>query len=51
MRSIVQADLIIMIGVTALALLLMLTQTHLSRREGGILVATYVIYISWLFVR
>ena len=51
MRAVTQADLIIMIGVTALALALMLTHARLKRREGIILVSVYAAYMTWLFVR
>jgi cation:H+ antiporter len=42
-------DLGVMIGVTALALLLMLTRQQLDRSEGALLVGVYVVYMAWLF--
>jgi len=42
-------DLAVMIGVSALALALMLTRTRLHRREGFVLVAVYGLYMAWLF--
>jgi Ca2+/Na+ antiporter len=51
MRAVTQGDLVVMIGVTALALALMLTQARLKRREGIVLVSVYAAYMTWLFVR
>jgi cation:H+ antiporter len=51
MTSITAIDIGTMIGVTALALLMMLTRARLSRIEGAILVATYAVYMVWLFVQ
>jgi cation:H+ antiporter len=39
----------VMIGVTILALTLMLTKRRVERYEGAILVAIYVLYLFWLF--
>ena len=45
------ADLAVMGGVTLLAFPLMLSRKSLSRLEGGILVAGYLGYVVWLFLR
>jgi Ca2+/Na+ antiporter len=51
MESITVIDLGVMIGVTALALVLMLTRAWLARREGIVLVATYAAYMVWLYLQ
>jgi cation:H+ antiporter len=51
MESITVIDLGVMIGVTALALVLMLTRAWLARREGCVLVATYAAYMVWLYLQ
>jgi len=51
MDSITVIDLGVMIGVTALALVLMVTRAWLARREGIVLVATYVAYMVWLYLQ
>jgi cation:H+ antiporter len=51
MRSITAADLGVMIGITALALALMLTRAQVERREGLVLVGCYSLYMAWLFLR
>jgi cation:H+ antiporter len=51
LRSVTVVDLAVMIGVTALALILMLTRTELHRREGAVLVGVYCAYMFWLFAR
>jgi cation:H+ antiporter len=51
MRSITPADLVVMIAMTALALVLMLTRARLQRREGIVLVSAYSIYIAWLYLQ
>jgi cation:H+ antiporter len=48
-NAITSIDLGVMIGVTALALLLMLTRQQLDRSEGALLVGVYVVYMAWLF--
>ena len=49
MGSVTIIDLGVMIGVSALALTLMLTRARLHRPEGIALVAVYGIYMTWLF--
>jgi len=49
MRSVTSVDLAVMIGVTALALALMLTRARLGRLEGATLVVVYALYMAWLF--
>jgi cation:H+ antiporter len=42
-------DLGVMIGVSVLALALMLTKSRIERHEGGLMVAVYIGYLVWLF--
>jgi cation:H+ antiporter len=42
-------DLVVMIGVTVLALALMVTRERVSRAEGGLLVTVYIAYLALLF--
>jgi cation:H+ antiporter len=51
MRAVTQIDLAVMIGVTMLALVLMLTRARLARIEGAILLAVYALYMAWLFAQ
>lgn len=51
MESVTAIDLGVMIGVTALALALMLTRVAVGRREGFLLVAAYAAYMGWLFLQ
>lgn len=43
-------DLVVMLGATALLLLVAATDRRVSRREGGTLLALYAAYILWLTV-
>ena len=45
------ADLAVMSGITLVAFPFMLSRKALSRMEGGILVAGYLVYVVWLFLR
>lgn len=49
MDSVTVVDLVVMILVTALALVLMLTRASVSRPEGIVLVSVYATYMAWLF--
>ena len=49
--SLEMADLAVMSAITLLAFPFMLSKKALSRMEGGILVAGYLIYVVWLFLR
>ena len=51
MRSVTGIDIAVMILVTALAIALILARRLLGRREGGILVSTYCLYIVWLYLQ
>lgn len=51
MASVTIVDLGVMIGVTALALTLILSRPLLGRREGITLVATYTAYMAWLYLQ
>lgn len=51
MQSVTVIDLGVMIGISALALIMMMTQARLHRREGGTLVACYLAYMAWLFLQ
>jgi len=51
MRSVTNFDLGVMIGVSALALALMLTRARVGRGEGAVLVTIYSLYMVWLFVQ
>lgn len=51
MRSVTVIDLGVMIGITALALALMLTRARVERREGALLVGCYAAYMTWLFAQ
>jgi cation:H+ antiporter len=50
MRSVTDVDLGVMVAITALALFLILTRKHLHRTEGAVLIAAYLLYMTWLFV-
>jgi cation:H+ antiporter len=51
MESVTVIDLGVMIGITALALAMMLTRAWLARREGIVLVAVYAAYMVWLYLQ
>lgn len=51
MRSVTVIDLGVMIGISALALVLMLTRARVERREGAVLVGCYAAYMTWLFAQ
>lgn len=42
------ADLLVMIGVTLVALALMVSKARIERREGAALVVAYFVYLAWL---
>lgn len=49
--SVTNIDLLVMILVTALALIFMLTRRRVRRAEGVILVSVYAAYLIWLYVQ
>ena len=51
MRSVTNIDLAVMLGVTAMALALMLTRARLGRLEGSSLLVVYALYMGWLFAQ
>lgn len=46
--EVLDADLVLMVGATLVALPLFLTGARLSRLEGGLMVASYAGYLTWL---
>lgn len=44
-------DMVIVIGITILAFIFTLTKKHLSKGEGGILLALYISYITYIILR
>ena len=50
-RSVTLVDLGVMIGVTGLALGIMLSRARVQRREGIVLVSFYGMYLVWLFTQ
>jgi cation:H+ antiporter len=44
-------DLLVMTGLSALLLPMVLTKRRVDRREGGVLLAMYLGYMMWLFLR
>lgn len=46
--EVLAADLVLMVGATLLALPLFLTGSRLSRLEGGLMLAAYAGYLTWL---
>lgn len=51
MRAVTSVDLGLMIGITAIAMTMMLTRARLGRLEGGALLGIYMLYMAWLFVQ